>query len=52
MSYFLRSSAEGSQTKSKEADVRSHNKCFAVVAITQLPSQEEQPFEVRAFSQK
>lgn len=53
MMYFLRSSAEGPQTKSKKADVRSQNKCFAVVAITQLPSQEEATvFEVHAFSQK
>lgn len=53
MSYFLRSSAEGPQTKSREADVRSHSKYFAVVAITQLPTQEEGTIlEVHAFSQK
>jgi len=39
--------------KSKEADVRSQNKCPAVLAITQLPPQEEETtLEGHAFSQK
>lgn len=53
MRYFLRSSAEGPQTRSKEAGVSSQNKCPAVVAITRLSSQEEgTTLEVHAFSQK